>query len=78
MPPVAYPVAIADYETTAGAIVEHLKAVAGKQPGDPEKAAKAVAQIVEAGGPPLNLVLGPDAYARVRDWQEKFAANMER
>ncbi|OCC24425.1 hypothetical protein MB02_07560 [Croceicoccus estronivorus] len=33
----------------------------GKQPGDPQKAARAILLAVDAGNPPLNLLLGTDA-----------------
>src|SRR5262245_39417389 len=52
---------IADYAATAGAVRRELREQAGKQPGDPVRAAKAIIQAVEAPNPPLHLLLGKDA-----------------
>ena len=39
----------------------------GKQPGDPNKAAQVLLQIVEAPNPPTHLLLGDDALKFVRE-----------
>ncbi len=49
---------IEDYQTTSGAFKERMKAVDGKQEGDPAKAAKAIIQITNTENPPLRLPLG--------------------
>jgi NADP-dependent 3-hydroxy acid dehydrogenase YdfG len=49
---------IDDYQSTAGAFKERMKAVDGKQEGDPAKAAKAIIQITNIENPPLRLPLG--------------------
>jgi NADP-dependent 3-hydroxy acid dehydrogenase YdfG len=49
---------IEDYQSTAGAFKERMKAVDGKQEGDPAKAAKAIIQITNIENPPLRLPLG--------------------
>lgn len=49
---------IEDYQTTSGAFKERMKAVDGKQEGDPAKAAKAIIQITNIENPPLRLPLG--------------------
>lgn len=41
--------------------VNWLKAMDGKQPGDPRKAAQAMIKVVESENPPLRLPLGEDA-----------------
>jgi NAD(P)-dependent dehydrogenase (short-subunit alcohol dehydrogenase family) len=41
-------------------------------PGDPHKAAVAIAQLLEEDIPPLRLALGPDAVQSVRDKAEKL------
>jgi NAD(P)-dependent dehydrogenase (short-subunit alcohol dehydrogenase family) len=49
---------IEDYQSTSGAFKERMKAVDGKQEGDPAKAAKAIIQITNMDNPPLRLPLG--------------------
>jgi NAD(P)-dependent dehydrogenase (short-subunit alcohol dehydrogenase family) len=49
---------IEDYNATAGAFRERMKAVDGKQEGDPQKAAEAINQITKTDTPPLRLPLG--------------------
>ncbi|OYU68237.1 MAG: short-chain dehydrogenase/reductase [Cytophagaceae bacterium BCCC1] len=49
---------IEDYQTTSGAFKERMKAVDGKQEGDPAKAVKAIIQITKIESPPLRLPLG--------------------
>jgi NAD(P)-dependent dehydrogenase (short-subunit alcohol dehydrogenase family) len=49
---------IEDYNATAGAFRERMKAVDGKQEGDPRKAAEAIIQITKTDTPPLRLPLG--------------------
>jgi NAD(P)-dependent dehydrogenase (short-subunit alcohol dehydrogenase family) len=66
-----------DYAPTAGAAVARLEAMAGKQAGDPARAVEAIIAAVHAPEPPLNLVLGTDAYTRVQDRQARFAADLE-
>lgn len=49
---------IADYDATAGAFRARMKAVDGKQEGDPQKAAQAIFDVVNMETPPLRLPLG--------------------
>jgi NAD(P)-dependent dehydrogenase (short-subunit alcohol dehydrogenase family) len=49
---------IEDYDTTAGAFRERMRAVDGKQEGDPEKAAQAIFNLSTMQQPPLRLPLG--------------------
>src|ERR1035437_76847 len=53
---------IADYATTAGAWRKQVRAISGKQPGDPVRAAHAIVKAVESPKPPHHLLLGNDAY----------------
>lgn len=53
---------IADYAATAGAVRAGVRAISGKQPGDPVRAANAVVKAVASGHPPHHLLLGNDAY----------------
>jgi NAD(P)-dependent dehydrogenase (short-subunit alcohol dehydrogenase family) len=57
---------IADYDQTSGKFLRLLKAVHGKQPGDPARAAEAIIAIVNADAPPLRLVLGKYAQDKLR------------
>ncbi|MBQ1442877.1 MAG: SDR family NAD(P)-dependent oxidoreductase [Renibacterium sp.] len=57
---------LADYEPTAGKRRAATLAVSGKQPGDPARAAAAIAVAVDAELPPLRLLLGSDALGGAR------------
>jgi NAD(P)-dependent dehydrogenase (short-subunit alcohol dehydrogenase family) len=70
-------IAIAEYEPTAGAMLKTLDDMAGKQIGDPARAASAIIKAVRSPKPPLHLVLGSDAFRRTRDMQTRFAAELE-
>jgi NAD(P)-dependent dehydrogenase (short-subunit alcohol dehydrogenase family) len=52
---------IDDYADSTGGILQWLESMDGKQPGDPDKAAAAMIQVVESDKPPLRLALGADA-----------------
>jgi NAD(P)-dependent dehydrogenase (short-subunit alcohol dehydrogenase family) len=56
---------IEDYQSTVGIFRERIKGVDGKQEGDPNKAAQAIIQVVNAGNPPLRLPLGKIALATI-------------
>lgn len=55
------------YARTVGAALAHLDAVAGRQLGDPARAATAILAAVDADAPPLRLLLGTDALRRTRE-----------
>ncbi|NUR62113.1 MAG: SDR family NAD(P)-dependent oxidoreductase [Catenulispora sp.] len=59
------PASIADYAAATRPVREALAGVAGRQAGDPVKAAKAIVGITEVPEPPLRLQLGADAIERV-------------
>jgi len=61
------PVVIDDYKTTAEANKNNIRGYSGKQPGDPERAAKAIVKAVEAEHPPLRLLLGKAALKGARN-----------
>jgi NAD(P)-dependent dehydrogenase (short-subunit alcohol dehydrogenase family) len=69
---------IPDYAPTAGATQQALAKMAGKQVGDPRKAAAALLDIVREARPPLHLVLGSDALRRTRDMQAQLSADLQR
>lgn len=57
-----------EYAATPAAYVRGLvKDAAGKEPGDPVRAARAIIEVARAAHPPLRLPLGTDALARIRE-----------
>ena len=70
-------VQIADYAATAGAARAGVRAVSGRQAGDPVRAADAIIEAVEGPNPPHRLLLGNDAYegaiAKLSDLHSDFA-----
>ena len=72
---------LADYDATSGKMREYAEKQNGRQPGDPKKAVVAIVKVVEAGNPPLHLMLGAGTIPRlqgkidallkdVADWRE--------
>jgi NAD(P)-dependent dehydrogenase (short-subunit alcohol dehydrogenase family) len=57
---------IADYDRTSGKFARFLETMSGKQPGNPVSAARAIIAAVESDSPPLRLVLGKYANAKVQ------------
>lgn len=55
-----------DYDRTSGTFARFLETMDGKQPGDPERAAKAIIAAVESEAPPLRLILGKYANGKAR------------
>ncbi|MGE0798256.1 MAG: oxidoreductase [Lautropia sp.] len=66
------------YAGTAAARRAQLKAVLGRQPGDPERAAQAIIRLVESDAPPLRVVFGKAAHGLARDKAEASLAALER
>ncbi|NYT42565.1 SDR family NAD(P)-dependent oxidoreductase [Sphingomonas sp. R-74633] len=54
------------YAQSAGRSAAALSAMAGKQLGDPRRAAAAILTLADSSNPPLHLLLGSDALARAR------------
>ena len=69
---------IDDYAPTAGAWRKQVRAISGKQPGDPVRAAQAIVKAVESPKPPHHLLLGNDAYngatAKLVELRKEFSA----
>ncbi len=69
---------IDDYAATAGASRSRLRALSGKQSGDPVRAARAIVEAVESQNPPHRLLLGNDAFeaatAKLEELGKEFAA----
>jgi NAD(P)-dependent dehydrogenase (short-subunit alcohol dehydrogenase family) len=66
-----------EYAATVGATRAFVARWDGVQPGDPEKAARAIADAVCAGSAPLRLPLGADAVAAIRRQLELRLENVE-
>jgi NAD(P)-dependent dehydrogenase (short-subunit alcohol dehydrogenase family) len=66
------------YAATAGRAVGSFAAMAGKQLGDPERAASALLALVDAEDPPLHLLLGSDALRRAEAKLAALQAEMAR
>jgi len=69
---------IVDYAATAGAWRRNVRAISGKQAGDPVRAAHAILQVVESPNPPHHLLLGNDAYeaatAKLQNLSKEFSS----
>jgi NAD(P)-dependent dehydrogenase (short-subunit alcohol dehydrogenase family) len=71
------PAQAAGYEATAGRAAQAFDAMAGKQLGDPARAADAILAIADEENPPVHLLLGSDALKRVRAKIEAVLADMD-
>jgi NAD(P)-dependent dehydrogenase (short-subunit alcohol dehydrogenase family) len=71
------PTRLDDYEQTAGKRRDATLAVSGRQPGDPVRAAAAIAAAVDAEVPPLRLLLGSDALAGARARLDRMRAGID-
>ena len=69
---------IDDYAATANLARKHLRAISGKQSGDPVRAVKAIVQAVESSNPPHHLLLGNDSFegaiAKLDELRKEFLA----
>jgi NAD(P)-dependent dehydrogenase (short-subunit alcohol dehydrogenase family) len=66
----------AAYAETVGKTAAMQRDYDGKQPGDPERAARAILALSSVEKPPLRLVLGRDAYARAERTDEARLAEL--
>ncbi|WP_193047955.1 oxidoreductase [Mycolicibacterium baixiangningiae] len=71
------PIRIPDYDDTAGKRRHSTLAVSGNQPGDPARAAAAIAAIVDSPNPPLRLLLGSDALGGIRARLDRLRAEID-
>ena len=69
--------AIADYDALFDPIRAARQAKSGKQPGNPDKLAAAVLDLVECDNPPPQLLLGSDALKVVSDRIERLREEIE-
>ncbi len=70
-------VVIADYAATAGKNKGDIRGYSGNQPGDPERAAQAMIQVVETENPPLRLLLGAAALKGARAKLEELKKDFD-
>jgi NAD(P)-dependent dehydrogenase (short-subunit alcohol dehydrogenase family) len=66
-----------EYEETVGKFFKFLEKIEGTQPGDPNKAANAIVQVVESENPPLRLTLGKYAYNKFRKKIEELTIELD-
>jgi len=71
------PRGIADYDEVFDPIRQARQEKSGKQLGDPQKAAKAILQLIESEKPPAHLLLGSDALSLVRAKLAELSAEMD-
>lgn len=69
---------IEDYNQTAGVFRSKLKGVDGKQEGSPEKAAKAIINLVYTENPTLRMPLGKTALVTIGMKLESVASDIKR
>jgi NAD(P)-dependent dehydrogenase (short-subunit alcohol dehydrogenase family) len=68
----------AAYAASVGRSLSALDAMAGKQVGDPDRAAHAILELVRAEQPPVHLLLGTDALRRAREKVDSVIEEMDR
>jgi NAD(P)-dependent dehydrogenase (short-subunit alcohol dehydrogenase family) len=68
----------AAYAASVGRISAAFDVMAGKQIGDPDRAAQAILAVVRAEHPPLHLLLGTDALRRAREKLDAVVAEIDR
>ncbi|MBV8795669.1 MAG: hypothetical protein JO136_12125, partial [Hyphomicrobiales bacterium] len=68
----------AAYAPTVGRMMSGFDAMAGKQIGDPDRAAQAILDLVRAEQPPIHLLLGTDALRRAREKLDAVIKEMDR
>jgi NAD(P)-dependent dehydrogenase (short-subunit alcohol dehydrogenase family) len=69
---------IADYDAVFDPIRKARQDKNGRQPGDPQKAARALLEIIASNDPPVHLLLGSDALQLVRAKIKSLEQDMER
>jgi NAD(P)-dependent dehydrogenase (short-subunit alcohol dehydrogenase family) len=68
----------AAYASSVGRSLFALDGMAGKQIGDPDRAAQAILELVRAEQPPIHLLLGTDALRRAREKIDAVIEEMDR
>jgi hypothetical protein len=70
--------AIEDYEATAGENRRQFRLNAGKEAGDPERAAAAILDVVDSGDLPDRLPLGNFAYDGILEHLDQVRTDIQR
>lgn len=65
------------YAASVGTGLSRLQAMAGRQIGDPDRAAQAVLALADADTPPVHLLLGTDAWQRAHAKLAEMQAEMQ-
>ena len=68
----------AAYAQSVGHMMSRYDTMAGKQIGDPDRAAQAILELVRAEQPPIHLLLGTDALRRAREKVDSVIEEMDR
>jgi NAD(P)-dependent dehydrogenase (short-subunit alcohol dehydrogenase family) len=71
------PRSISDYDPLFGPIRETREKRSGHQPGSPQKAARAILQLIDSPAPPASLLLGSDAVMYVREKLQQMSADID-
>lgn len=71
------PRSIADYDASFDPVRQAREEKNGKQLGDPQKAARAMLQLIDSAHPPAHLLLGSDALELVRGKLEQSLKEIE-
>jgi NAD(P)-dependent dehydrogenase (short-subunit alcohol dehydrogenase family) len=66
------------YAPSVGRVMSRFDVMAGKQIGDPDRAAQAILELVRAEQPPIHLLLGTDALRRAREKVDSVIEEMDR
>lgn len=72
------PRSIGDYDRLFDPIRQRRQDISGKQLGDPDKAARALLQVIDSDAPPAHLLLGSDALTLVREKLAGLEAELQR
>ncbi|MFD3240026.1 oxidoreductase [Rahnella perminowiae] len=71
------PRTISDYDASFGPVRETRAKRSGHQPGDPQKAARAILQLINSPAPPASLLLGSDAVKFVREKLQQMNTDID-
>lgn len=71
------PRSISDYDPLFGSIRETREKRSGHQPGDPQKATRAILRLIDSPAPPASLLLGSDAVMYVREKLQQMSADID-
>jgi NAD(P)-dependent dehydrogenase (short-subunit alcohol dehydrogenase family) len=67
-----------DYAASVGKLLVALDNMAGRQIGDPVRAAQSILKLVDSDTPPVHLLLGSDALRREREKLDNLIEEMDR